>query len=85
MLRQYLYKSISRHTISRSLLNVNTGGLNLLAYLELIDINVFNLRIKLIILLYNNANSLLIITLDYRCIIKLKINASKESHLLLYL
>jgi hypothetical protein len=37
---------------------------------------VFNFSIKFIILLCNNTNSLLIVTLDCRCTIKLKINTS---------
>jgi hypothetical protein len=45
-----------------------------------VDVNVFNLSIKLVMLLCNNTNSLLIITLDRRCTIKLKIDTSKESH-----
>jgi hypothetical protein len=56
-----------------------------LSDLELVDINVFNLCIKLTVLLSNNTNSLLIVTPDRRCTIKRKINASKELHLLLYL
>jgi hypothetical protein len=36
-------------------------------------------------LLRNNTNSLLIVTLDRRCTIKLEINAREESHPLLYL
>jgi hypothetical protein len=46
---------------------------------------VFNLSIKLVMLLSNNTNSLPTITLDCRCTIKLKINTSEESHPLLYL
>jgi hypothetical protein len=53
--------------------------------LELVDVDVFNLSIKLIILLRNNTNSLLIVTLDRRCTIELKINTREESHPLLYL
>jgi hypothetical protein len=53
--------------------------------LELVDVNVLNLCVKLIVLLCNNANSLLVIALDCRYTVKLKVNASEEAHLLLYL
>jgi hypothetical protein len=50
-----------------------------------VDVNVFELSIKPIVLLCNNTNSLLIVTPDRRCTIKLEIDASEESHLLLHL
>jgi hypothetical protein len=46
---------------------------------------VLNLCVKLIMLLCNNTNSLLVVALDCRCIVKLKVNTSKEIHLLFYL
>jgi hypothetical protein len=46
---------------------------------------MLNLCMKLIMLLYNNTNSLLVITLDSRRIVKYKVKTSKESHLFLYL
>jgi hypothetical protein len=36
-------------------------------------------------LLYNNTNSLLVITLDCRGTVKRKVNAGEETHLLFYL
>jgi hypothetical protein len=66
-------------------LDVNTRGGNLLSDLELVDVDVFDLSIKLIVLLCNNTNSLLIVTPDCRCTIELEIDASEESHLFLYL
>ena len=49
------------------------------------DVDVFNLSMNLVMLLCNDINSLLIVTPDCRCTIELKINASEELHLLLYL
>jgi hypothetical protein len=46
---------------------------------------VLNLYIKLVMLLYNNTNSLLVVTLDRRGTVKRKINASEETHLLFHL
>jgi hypothetical protein len=71
--------------ISRDLLNVNARGFNLLSDPELVNINVFNLCMKLVVLLRNNTNSLLIVTPDRRCTVERETNASEESHPLLYL
>ena len=49
------------------------------------DVDVFNLSMNLVMLLCNDINSLLIVTPDRRCTIELKIDASEESHPLLYL
>jgi hypothetical protein len=85
LLRQYLRESISRHTISRDPLNVDTRGGDLLSDPELVDVNVFDLCMKLVVLLRNNTDSLLIVTPDCRCKIELEIDARKESHPLLHL
>jgi hypothetical protein len=45
--------------------------LNLLANLVLVDINIFKLSAKLILLLCNYAYSLLVITLNNRRLVKL--------------
>jgi len=71
--------------ISRYLFNVNTQGSDLLSNLELVDINVLDLYIKFVMLLYDDNNSLLVITLNSRRTVKCKVDISKESHLFLYL
>ena len=71
--------------VGRDLLDVNTRGFNFLLNPKLVDVDMLNLRVKLLLLLGDNTNSLLIITPDRRWTIELKINAVKESHLLLYL
>jgi hypothetical protein len=50
---------------------VETILLNLLANLVLVDINVFKLSAKLILLLYNYTYSLLVVTLNNRRLVKL--------------
>jgi hypothetical protein len=52
---------------------------------ELVDVNVLNLCVKLVVLLRDNTNSLLVVALDCRCTVERKVDASKETHLLLYL
>lgn len=49
------------------------------------DVNVFKLGMKLVVLLSNNADSLLVVTPDSRCTIESKINAGEEAQLLLHL
>jgi hypothetical protein len=66
-----LYYTISRHLVCRLLVYVEAILLNLLANLVLVDINVFKLSTKLILLLCNYAYSLLVITLNNRRLVKL--------------
>jgi hypothetical protein len=83
--RQNLCKSISGHTISRYLFDINARGSDLLLNPELVDVNVLNLCIKLVVLFCNNTNSLLVVTLDCRSTVKHKVDASEEMHLLFHL
>jgi hypothetical protein len=46
---------------------------------------VLNLCVKLVVLLRDNTNSLLVVAPDRRCTVKLKVDASKEAHPLFYL
>jgi hypothetical protein len=85
LLGQYLRESIGRHTVSRNPLDVDTRGLDLLPYPELVDVDVFNLCMKLVVMLSHNTNSLLIVTPGRRCTIERAIDASEESHPLLHL
>jgi hypothetical protein len=66
-----LYYAISRHLVRRLLVYVEAILLKLLANLVLVDINVFKLSAKLILLLYNYAYSLLVVTLNNRRLVKL--------------
>ena len=46
---------------------------------------MFDFGMKLVMLLCNDTNSLVIVTPDRRCAIELEIDASEESHLFLHL
>jgi hypothetical protein len=56
-----------------------------LSYPELVDVDVFDLCMKLVVLLSNNTNGLLIVTPNRRCTIKREIDTSEESYPLLHL
>jgi hypothetical protein len=71
LLRKYLCYAISRHLARRLLVYVEAALLNLLANLVLVNINVFKLSAKLILLLCNYAYSLLVVTLNNRRLVKL--------------
>lgn len=71
LVRSYLYYTICRHLICRLPLYIEAVLLNLLADLILVNINILKLSSKLILLLYNNSNSLLVVILDNRRLIKL--------------
>lgn len=49
------------------------------------NIHMLNLRMELVLLLRNNTNCLLIVTLDRWCTVKRKIDTSEKSHLFLHL
>jgi hypothetical protein len=63
--------TISRYLVCRLLVYVEAILFNLLANLVLVDINVFKLSAKLILLLCNYTYSLLVITLNNRRLVKL--------------
>ena len=72
MLRKDLCYAISRHLVRRLLLYVEAILLNLLAYLVLVDINVFKLSAKLVYLFCDYAYGLLVVTLDNRRLVELQ-------------
>jgi hypothetical protein len=69
--RKDLRYAVSRHLVRRLLVYVEAILLNLLANPVLVDINVFKLSAKLVLLLCNYAYSLLVITLNNRCLVEL--------------
>jgi hypothetical protein len=71
LIRKDLYYTVSRHLVYRLLVYVEAILLNFLANLVLVDINVFKLSAKLILLLYNYAYSLLVVILNNRRLVKL--------------
>ena len=68
---KHLRYAVSQHLVYRSLLYVEAAFFHLLSDPALVDINVFKLRTKLILLFCNYSYYLLIITLNNRRLIKL--------------
>jgi hypothetical protein len=64
---------------------VEAALLDLLANLVLVDINVFKLSAKLILLLRNYAYSLLVVTPNNRRLVKLQGQSFEQAALFLYL
>jgi hypothetical protein len=50
-----------------------------------VDIDVFDFGVKLVVLLRDNTNSLLVVAPDRRCTVERKVDARKETHLLFHL
>jgi hypothetical protein len=71
LIRKDLCHAVSRHLVCRLLVYVEAILLNLLANPVLVDINVFKLSAKLVLLLRNYAYSLLVVTLNNRRLVKL--------------
>jgi hypothetical protein len=69
--RKDLRHAVSRHLGCRPLVYVEAVLLNLLADPVLVDINVFKLSAKLVLLLCDYAHSLLVVTLKDRRLIEL--------------
>jgi hypothetical protein len=85
LLRKYLRYAVSRHLARRLLVYVEAALLNLLANLVLVDINVFKLSAKLVLLLRDYAYSLLVVTPNDRRLVKLQGQSFKQAAPLLYL
>jgi hypothetical protein len=71
LIEKDLCYAVSRYLVCRLLVYVEAILLNFLANLVLVDINVFKLSAKLILLLCNYTYSLLVITLNNRRLVKL--------------
>jgi hypothetical protein len=69
--RKDLRYAVNRHLVRRLLVYVEAILLNLLANPVLVDIDVFELSAKLVLLLRNYTYSLLVITLNNRRLVKL--------------
>jgi hypothetical protein len=50
-----------------------------------VDIDVLDLCVKLVVLLRDNTNSLLVVAPDRRCTVEREINASEETHSIFHL
>ena len=71
LLRKDLRYAVSRHLGRRLLVYVEAILLDLLADLILVDINMFKLSVKLVLLLCDYTHSLLVVTLNNRRLVKL--------------
>jgi hypothetical protein len=71
LLKKDLCYTSSWHLVRRSLLYVKTVCFNLLADLALVDVDVFKLCTKFVLLFCNYPYSLLIVTLNNRRLVKL--------------
>jgi hypothetical protein len=70
--RKDLCHAVSRHLICRPLVYVKAVLLDLLADPVLVDIDVFELSNKLVLLLRDYAHSLLVVALNNRCLVELQ-------------
>jgi hypothetical protein len=71
LLRKDLCHAVSGHLVRRLLVYVEAILLDLLANPVLVDINVFKLSAKLVLLLCNYAYSLLVVTPNNRRLVEL--------------
>ena len=62
--------AVSRHLVRRLLVDVEAILLDLLADLVLVNVDVFKLSTKLVLLFRNYAYSLLVVTLNNRCLVE---------------
>ena len=82
LLRQRLYKAVSRHLGSRGLFHIYFSSLNCLAQLELVYVNVLKLSLKSFSYLSNDPNCLLVIAVYNQSDAGLKVKLVKEVVLL---
>jgi hypothetical protein len=83
--RKYLRHAVSRHLVRGLPVYVEAILLDLLANLVLVDINVFELSAKLVLLLRDYAHSLLVVTPNDRRLVELQGQSFEQAALLLHL